>query len=302
MPSARTLTAALRRMPALRALDLGSVRLPEEAAEELFRASSAAAAPQLRTLTLHMAGLSPAAARMLAASGWRLEELVLRFSSDLGAVGVAALVAAPTFALRRLCLVNCGLDAAALLAMANAPWPLGDLDLGMNPFKAVTAGPLAALSLHVRLRKLDLCFCFLSAASFKALVEAEWPALTHLVATRADVAFGGPHALGAAAFAGFPSLEELNLPEMALGEAGARLLASRRWSRLKELYLHGARLGDAGVAALARGAWPALERLGLCNTHLRAPLALKDARRWAPALKELVTDWDIDESVGEQSE
>ena len=97
VPSARTLTAALRRMPALRALDLGSVRLPEEAAEELFRASSAAAAPQLRALTLHMADLSPAAARMLAASGWRLEELVLRFSSDLGAAGVVALVAAPTF-------------------------------------------------------------------------------------------------------------------------------------------------------------------------------------------------------------
>jgi hypothetical protein len=47
------------------------------------------------------------------------------------------------------------------------------------------------------------------------------------------VAFGGAHALGAAAFAGFPALEALDLSYVALGEAGARLLASRRFRMLR---------------------------------------------------------------------
>ena len=51
--------------------------------------------------------------------------------------------------------------------------------------------------------------CFLSAAGFKALVEAAWPALT---------VFG---VLGALewAFDGFPALEELDLPEGPLDAA-----------------------------------------------------------------------------------
>jgi hypothetical protein len=127
----------------------------------------------------------------------------------------------------------------------------------------------------------------LAAAGFKALVEATWPALTHLYAKSSGVALEDPHALSAAAFAGFPALAELHLSGVQLGEAGARLLASRRWTRLKYLNLHETELGGAGVAALARGAWPALERLDLRWNRLGSLLRLEDARRWVPALKEL---------------
>jgi hypothetical protein len=127
-PAARALAAALRRMPALRALGLRNVRLPDEAARALFRASRAEPAPRLRALAVEGAGLTPAAARALAASGWRLEELRLRLKAGEAAAGVAALVAAPTFALRCLRLWHCGLDAAALLSLAHTPWPLEELE------------------------------------------------------------------------------------------------------------------------------------------------------------------------------
>jgi uroporphyrinogen-III synthase len=71
-------------MPALRALGLRNVRLPDEAARALFRASRAEPAPRLRALAVEGAGLTPAAARALAASGWRLEELDLSRNLCLG--------------------------------------------------------------------------------------------------------------------------------------------------------------------------------------------------------------------------
>ena len=287
-PCTRALVAALRRVPALRALDLREVALADDAAAALFRASSAEDAPQLRLLAVTRAGLTPAAARMIAASGWRLEELCLRSNPELGAAGLAALVAAPSFALRRLTLIVCSLDMAAILAVANAPWPLEELDLSCNNLSADAAGPaLAALSRHRGLRRLDVNYCHLNAASFKALVEAAWPALISLCAIGAEMAFAGPHALGAAAFAGCPALEELDLSFVDLGEAGAALLASRCWSRLRKLNLRFTQLGRAGVAALARGAWPALSYLDLEEIGLSAPLALEEARRWAPKLDTL---------------
>ncbi len=288
-PAARALAAALRRMLALRALDLRDVRLPDAAAQELFRASSAGAAPQLRALTIQRASLTPATARMLASAGWLLEELDLGGIWELGAASIAALAAAPSFVIRRLNLRICKLDAAALLNIANAPWLLEELDLSHNDFSAAAAAPaLAALSArHAGLHKLHMNSCRLSAASFKALVEAAWPALTSLEAGHANVAFDGPYALGAAAFAGFPALEELGLAYVELGEAGAALLSRRRWARLRRLKLDHCRIGDAGLAALARGAWLALERLDLSWNDFSAPLALASARRWAPALVNL---------------
>jgi hypothetical protein len=186
--------------------------------------SSAEAAPQLRSLKARVADLTLAAARALAVTGWRLESLSVCESRSLGAAGVAALVAAPTFALRHLAFVDCNLDAAALLALANAPWPLEELDLRRNDFSAAAAGPaFAALSRRDGLRRICLLDCLLSAASFKALVEAAWPALTCFVA-RVQLELDGPRALGADAFAGFPALEHLVLVGVQLGEAGARLL------------------------------------------------------------------------------
>jgi hypothetical protein len=125
---ARALATALRRMPALRVLELWAVQLPDEVARELFSASSAGAAPQLRALDIWNAGFAPVAARSLAA---------------------------PTFALRRLGLSGCGLGAAAVGVLAAASWPLEKLDLSFNDFSAAAAGPaLAALSRHTRLREL----------------------------------------------------------------------------------------------------------------------------------------------------
>ncbi len=303
-PFARALAAALRRMPALRELNLFDVPLLPGPAIELFGPfSDAGAAPLLRALAIEAFDFVPAATRALAATGWRLEDLSRDLGMDeiaaLDAAGVTALVAAPTFAIRHLNLAACGLDAAALLALANARWPLEELDLAGNTFDAAADGPaLAALSRHANLRKLSLDRCWLSAAGSarpcrtsrqdKALVEATWPGLTSLKASWADVARDGPHALGAAAFAGFPALEDLVLYGVRLGEAGAALLASRRWPRLKVLGLCSCALGDAGLAALARGAWPALECLDVRWNNLRAPPNLEDARRWAPALVELL--------------
>ncbi len=225
---------------------------------------------------------------MIAATGWRLEELRL-YNNRLGAAGLAPLLAAPTFALRRLGLGYCGLDADALLALASSPWPLEELDLGGNDFSAAAARPaFAALSRRAGLRCLGVRFCRLSAAGFKTLVDAEWPALTRLLA---GAATHGADALGADAFAGFPALEELALASVRLGEAGVRLLASRRWPRLNRLELWAAPAA-AGVAALARGTWPALEVLALGrDIFALRQLTLAEARRLAPALRELIVNW-----------
>ena len=290
--SVRALTAALRRMPTLRTLHIWNAALSDAAASELFRASSAETVPQLRALSVANAGLTPAAARMLAVTGWRLEALDLRWNqTPLEAAGLAALLAAPSFNLRRLHLGACGLDAASLLTLANAPWPLEELNLCDNDFSAAAGPALAALSRHRGLRKLDVSFSPLSSAGFRALVEATWPALTSFSSRVA-----GARALGAAAFAGFPVLEELVLTRVQLGEAGLQLLASRRWHRLRRLKLADASVSAAGLAALARGEWPALEHLDLRNNALGAPLALHAARRWAPALEELLQG-DVDVSV-----
>ena len=283
---ARVLAAALRRMPALHMFELQS-SLEERAAAELFRPSTGGeGVPQLRVLSV--AYLFPEDAHALAASGWRLEDLDVNENRNLTAAGAAALVAAPTFALRSLNLGQCRciLNTAFILSLANASWPLEELNLEVNDLRAADGPALAALSRHARLRRLDLGCCRLSAAGFKALVEAVWPALTFFRANYAKVEFDGADALGADAFAGFPALVELQLLGVRLGEAGARLLArrSRRWPRLFSLDLYGTQLNDAAVSALALGDWPRLAHLDLSHNRLGAPPTLEDARRWAPAL------------------
>jgi hypothetical protein len=189
--AALALAAVLRRMPALGALEL---RGP--AADALAALARGAAAPELRSLTVMASAvepededeedeekLDPAALLALAASGWRLESLNLSGNERVGAAGLAALAAAPTFSIRCLNLTDCGLEAASLLCVANAPWPLEELDFWDNDLSADAAGPaLVALSRNARLRRLNVGSCALSAASFKALVEAAWPALTCLSA------------------------------------------------------------------------------------------------------------------------
>ena len=399
---ARALTTALRQMPALRSLALHHEYIFEEAASELFRNSIAEATPQLNSLTFMCCEIAPAVASMLATAGWRLEELRIHYNNVLGDVGVAALAASPSFALRRLglrscglvspsalgiptcwsleeldlhgnkiesagiralkfsafsggrlkelnlgdnknlgaagifalvaapmtglrhlTLSNCGLDAAALRALARAHWPLEELDIGYNDLSDDAAGPaLAALSRHAGLLRLCVTECCLSPASFKALIEGTWPSLTSLSAR--SPCYGGrgslvPGALtfSADAFAGFPKLEKLEMSDLQLGKAGARALARQRWPRLRELVLTKTHLRNRGVTALALGDWPALQQLQLMSNRLgsntppalargsfpaltyrnltyndgiRAQVALDAARRWAPALVKLDQD------------
>ena len=308
-------------MPALRTLDFTDCAISDAAAAALFPAAGAAGALNLRALSLVRVELSPAAVHAIVATGWRLDELDLS-GNPLGADGCAALLAAPSLALRVLRLEDCDLDAATFVALANAPWPLEELDVFHNDLGGLgqlpgassdVAAALVALSKRPCMRALNIAACLLTAASFKALAEASWPALVYLNADCYEVSFEGPDALGAAAFAGFPALEELDLSSVELGEAGARLLASRRWPRLKKLCLLSCALDDAALAALARGAWPALKTLYLgmnrasnaghaalargdwpalealdlgCN-HLSPQPTLEDVRRWAPALVKL---------------
>ena len=286
---ARALAARLQRAPALRQLYLGDVEIPASAAAVLFRHETA---PRLRELSLGT-DLTPTTLRMLAATGWPLEELGLS-PGPVSAAGFAALAAAPTFALRKLSLSGCKLDAASLLVLAAAPWPLEELDLSDCDLSDPAAAPaLAAFSRYAGLFDLTLNHSRLSAAGFKAVVEAAWPRLFTLQAQRARAAFDGPHALGAASFAGCPGLGSLDLSGMRLGEAGARWLASLRWAELGRLYASGCRFGDAGLAALARGEFPLLEGLDLNDNGLSAPLTLEDARRWAPKLRELEDEDDF---------
>jgi hypothetical protein len=144
-------------------------------AAALFRRLSADDVPRLRSVAA-WSRLAPRATRALAVSGWRLEELDLHSNTRLGAAGLAALVAAATFAIRRLGLTECDLDAAALLALAVSPWPLEELDLSYNDFSAAAAArALAELSRHRCLHSLDVGHCHLTMAGVDALIEACWP-------------------------------------------------------------------------------------------------------------------------------
>jgi hypothetical protein len=237
----------------------------------------------------------------LANASWSLEELDLSYN-DFSVTSLAALLAAPTFAIRRLNVSGCGLDAAFLVGLANAPWPLEELYVAENDMSAASAGPaLTALSRRCPgLRVLDVSYCSLCASSFSALVEATWPALNSLTADFNEVDFlagsflsihENPEelAFGDDAFAGFSELEELYLRDVPLDAYGAELLAWRHWPRLRTLRLRNARLEDDGAAELACGYWPALERLDLIDNAISTPPTLEEVRAWAPALARLRT-------------
>ena len=134
-PIAHAVAAALRCMPALRALEFKYKCIPlhgycwaenqavenqaVEVAGELFSVSTAEATPHLTHLTLWCTEITPAVAGLLAAGGWRIQELRIYHNNPLGDAGFAALAASPSFALRRLVLCGCALVspfAHALLA------------------------------------------------------------------------------------------------------------------------------------------------------------------------------------------
>jgi hypothetical protein len=119
----------------------------------------------------------------------------------------------------------------------------------------------------------------------RMLAGGRWPLLRRLrlKAARLDDA-----AVAALVRGEWPALEELHLVGCDLREGGTRALASRALQRLRWLNSGwNEHFGDAGVVALASGEWRALEELHLAQCGLEAPPTLEEARRWAPALKEL---------------
>jgi hypothetical protein len=138
-------------------------------------------------------------------------------------------------------------------ALARADWPLEEPDLSKNEEAGgAEAGPSLLVS-----RSAGACAASPSPCASSARPASRRsprrPAPAHLNAAVSDLDFHGPHALTAAAFAGFPALEELDMTRAELGPAGALLLACRRWARPKSLVLRCTHLDDAGLAYLARG-------------------------------------------------
>jgi hypothetical protein len=162
-PAARALAAAARAMPRLRRLRLrdaqlkgrekpgpmaralfsgdgwagleelsltNSVQWRTAAVSELLRAAGRRA-PRNRVLDLDYVYATEATMRTLASTGWALEELRVDGSDGLRGACVARLAAAPTFALRRLTLLACGLyfGLDPLGTIASTPWPLEELSL-----------------------------------------------------------------------------------------------------------------------------------------------------------------------------
>ncbi len=299
------LTAMWRGAPRLRRLAAHGVRISFEppmlkacgwTLEELDLAALLAAwrgAPRLRALSVQgeadslELGLSAAAG----GCGWALEELKLSCCYSPTADGIRGFGGAPRFALRRLDLSHCRLNAAALREVAAAPWPLEELDLSSNDFFQPDVGPaLAALSRHARLERLKLNDCGIDATAFAALASASWPALTHLTIGFHDAKICAQLAASVVS-ARFPELMLLMLKDADIDMTGARALASRTWPRLRELAL-GHRLVRAapiaaGLAHGTPGAWPALTRLLLIGVDSYQYLTLDAVRRWAPALLDL---------------
>ncbi len=218
---ARALAAAGRRLEEL------EVVFNEGLGDAGVAALAAAPAFAPRRLDLRSCGLGTDGLGAIAAAPWPLEELDLSGNGGLGAGCAAALAAAPRLALRRLALSGCNLGAPDLLVLAAAPWPLEELDVVGGDYRAAAAGSaLAALSQRAGLRALITGRCKLGGAGFAALVEGAWPSLAMLDTQEMEVDFGGgAPAFGAAAFAGFPRLETLQLAGTELGEAGAHSLA-----------------------------------------------------------------------------
>ena len=236
-------------------------------------APGVAASSALRLLNLERKGITPAGCASLAAAlaaaphgGGQLEEVLLG-QNDVGAEGVAALLAALRPSLRELDLSACALEGAAGAAPLAAALRQGSLPrLRSLRLNGNTLGPAAAAELAPALSD--------AACSLEAL---------HV--QRCGFDSGAAAALAAAAPA---SLQRLDLSGNALGADGgvalAAALAGGAAPSLRSLLLCGCSLDDGGIAALvealttarkaAAGAAPASLALDLSgNTAGAAALA-----------------------------
>lgn len=102
-----------------------------------------------------------------------------------------------------------------------------------------------------------------------AIAGAPWPALRALLLVSCRVGPTEAGALGRAIYA--DQLEVLQMPNAALGRAGARGLLGRTWPRLEVLNLAWNQLGDEGLDCLDPGVLPRLRRLGLQGNTITSP-------------------------------
>jgi hypothetical protein len=261
-PCARALAAALRRMPALRELELRSVELSDTSAAELFGAEGAA--PGLRKLTICSAQLTPAAARVLAATG-----AVGEATTELaGHFDPAARPPTPRRWPRLEALVLHRPGAAALEALAREDWGgLQSLSLadkqGESALDAASARALAAaLPRMPTLRALELCGVELPDASaaelFRASSGAAAPQLHALAVRGAGLTPAAVHMLAATGW----RLKELNLGgNGGLADGCAALCAAPTFA-IRCLNMAECDLDSASFLGLASTPWP-LEELNL---------------------------------------
>jgi len=238
-------------------------------------AAAWAAAPRLRSFSF-LGDLSAAGARAMAASGARLEELEIVSDVHFLDDAVAALVASPSIALRRLKFVGCTLTTSALRSIAAAAWPLEELALANCDFRGAEAGPaLEALAQrHLGLRRLDIKHCFLFESGFRALVCARWPALVelsvHLWSDDEDGRGGDAHlervATLDAAFDGLPRLEALYIA-CDMSRCAMQALSSQPRPALRFLNFR---------------------FLNLVRGRSAEPVTLEAVRAWAPAIEEVM--------------
>ena len=175
----------------------------------------------------------------------------------------------------------CALAPSALLAHVEA------LELSFNPIEDRGLEALCAQP-SLRLRRLWLDGCGLSARSGRALARGAWPGQLQVLSLKRN-ALGGA-GLEALLLQG-PSLlqlERLHLSSNHIGPRGAQALGQASLPSLVELNLAHNPLHDEGAAAIAGAPlWQSVQRVDLSRCELHALGASALAQAQAPALVEL---------------
>lgn len=234
-----------------------------------------ASLPGLKALCLSNCGLTDSGLERLSRAPCfaSLEHLELE-SNQLRDEGAAVLSRLP-MSLRALRLGLNRISQPGLLALAQAPWSAGlvELDLENNAFAFETVDPLARFK---GLERLGLAKNQLGDQGLGALLALDFPRLralelgsNQISAVRGPMRFPGSlteldlkfNTIGPSGVEllarGAPGLEALDLGYNDLLEQGGDAVVRARWTSMRSLVLRGCQLRDAGVTALSR-----------CTSHL----------------------------------
>lgn len=239
-------------LPALRSLEVGYTRM---ALDEVARLVNSPQRKHLRVLQLSTDKLGNLLGRTLAAGKALAALTSLRIINvKLGNSGIADLVAAPPFKLRRLTLFEAGAGEVACAAIAASPAMRELAELRFR-YDAITGKALASLARSPNLRELralQISQCRLDDAGLDALLASD------LQLESLDLGSN-------------PRLSPTTL---------ARIARAPNMQQLRHLSLYGQKLGERGLAELAEiDGLPLLETLGLENCEL-TDTALAQLARW----------------------